>query len=99
MKKKVLSVLLVSAMAVSMFAGCGSSGSDGGTQGGSDGGNAGAAAEGENKLVVWAWDANFNIPALQAAADDYKENVDPDFELVIEEQSQSSDVENAVTLG
>lgn len=99
MKKKVLSVLLVSAMAVSMFAGCGSSGSDGGTQGGSDGGSAGAAAEGENKLVVWAWDANFNIPALQAAADDYKENVDPDFELVIEEQSQSSDIENAVTLG
>ena len=39
------------------------------------------AAGGDNKLTVYAWDANFNIPALQAAADDYKANVDPDFEL------------------
>lgn len=50
-------------------------------------------------LTAWAWDAAFNIPALQAAADDYKENVDPEFELVIEEQSQSSDIENAITTG
>ncbi|MBO6111825.1 MAG: extracellular solute-binding protein [Lachnospiraceae bacterium] len=57
-----------------------------------------AAASGDNSLTVWAWDANFNIPALQAAADDYKANVDDTFVLNIEEQSQSSDVENAITL-
>jgi lactose/L-arabinose transport system substrate-binding protein len=104
MKKKVLSVLLVSAMAATMLAGCGSGSSDSSsgtdsTQGGaasSDGGS--AAAEGSNKLVVWAWDANFNIPAIQAAADDYKANVDPDCEIEIVEQSQSSDIENAITL-
>ena len=97
MKKKVLSVLLATTMVASMFAGCGGSDSSGGN-GTEKGQSAGAAKEGENKLVVWAWDKGFNIPALQAAADDYKENVDPDFELVIEEQSQSSDIENAVTL-
>ena len=56
------------------------------------------ASEDENTLSVYAWDASFNIPALQAAADDYTKNVNPDFKLNIIEQSQSSDVENAVTL-
>ena len=52
----------------------------------------------ENKLSVYAWDPNFNIPALEGAAADYKENVNPDFELEIITQSGSSDVEQAVTL-
>ncbi len=51
----------------------------------------------DHKVTVAAWDKNFNIPALEAAAADYKENVDPDFELEIIEQSQSSDIENAIT--
>ncbi|MCR5746962.1 MAG: sugar ABC transporter substrate-binding protein [Lachnospiraceae bacterium] len=59
---------------------------------------AAAAEAGSNSLTVWAWDANFNIPALKAAEADYKANVDPDFTLNIVEQSQSSDVENAITL-
>jgi lactose/L-arabinose transport system substrate-binding protein len=52
----------------------------------------------ENKLSVYAWDPNFNIPALEGAAADYKENVNPDFELEIITQSGSTDVETAVTL-
>ena len=55
-----------------------------------------ASAFGE-KLTVTAWDANFNGNALQAAADDYKANVDPDFELEINIVSGSSDVENDIT--
>ncbi|MCR5235195.1 MAG: ABC transporter substrate-binding protein [Lachnospiraceae bacterium] len=55
------------------------------------------SAEGEHELSVYAWDANFNIPALKAAEEAYK-NVDPDFSLNIVEQSGSSDVEQAVTL-
>ena len=55
-----------------------------------------ASALGE-KLTVTAWDANFNGNALQAAADDYKANVDPDFELEINIVSGSSDVENDIT--
>ena len=51
-----------------------------------------------DKLTVTAWDANFNGSALQAAADDYKANVDPDFELEINIVSASSDVENDMTL-
>ncbi|SFG38460.1 ABC transporter substrate-binding protein [Oribacterium sp. WCC10] len=51
-----------------------------------------------NTLTVYAWDKNFNIPALKAAEADYQKNVNPDFKLEIVEQSQSSDVENAVTL-
>lgn len=57
-----------------------------------------AAATGENKLTLNAWDASFNIPAMQAAADDYKKNVDDTFELEIIEISQSSDIEDAITL-
>jgi len=51
----------------------------------------------DHTVTVQAWDASFNIPALEAAAEDYKNNVDPDFNLEIIEASQSSDVENAIT--
>ncbi len=47
-------------------------------------------------LTVSAWDPNFNIPALEAAAADYKAE-HPDFELVINTVSGSSDVELAMT--
>ena len=57
----------------------------------------GIASAFAEKLTVTAWDANFNGNALQAAADDYKANVDPDFELEINIVSGSSDVENDVT--
>ena len=46
-------------------------------------------------LTVSAWDPNFNIPALEAAAADYKVE-HPDFELVINTVSGSSDVELAM---
>ena len=93
MKKKIISVMLVSAMVASVFAGCGNK--DEGAKGGTE---ASTSGEGSNTLKVWAWDANFNIPALKAAGEDYKKNVDPNFELVIEEQSQSKDIEDAITL-
>ncbi len=56
-----------------------------------------AAAVGGGTLTVYAWDANFNIPALQAAEAAYQK-VNPDFKLDIVQQSGSSDVEQAVTL-
>lgn len=54
------------------------------------------AEEGDKTLTVMAWDANFNIPALEAAAEDYKANVDADFNLEIIEQSGSSDIETLI---
>lgn len=105
MKKKMLSVLLTAAMTAALLTGCGGSSEESAASGSAAAESSAAsesaaegAAEGENKLTVYAWDANFNIPALQAAADDYKANVDDNFELEIIEQSQSSDVENAITL-
>ena len=88
MKRKLISALLVSAMTISLAA-CGTGGgsSDGGEGGGS------GSSEGGHKLTVYAWDPAFNIPAIQAAADDYKENVDSEFELEILEQASSEDVE------
>ena len=99
MKKKLLSVLLVGTMAVASLAGCGGSGSStpAGTTDTSEAATAAGAGDGQHSLTVSAWDANFNIPALQAAADDYKANVDPDFELIINEVSGSSDIETAIT--
>ncbi len=90
MKKKVLSLLLVGVLAVSAFTGCGSSSSD-------DSATTSAASGDENTLTVYAWDASFNIPALEAAAEAYKAK-NPDFNLEVIEQSQSSDVEDAITL-
>lgn len=101
MKKKVLSVLLASTMLASLLAGCGSSEAAAPAAGESTEATEATEAtadEGGHKLSVAAWDKGFNIPALEAAAADYKANVDSEFELEIVEQSQSSDVENAITL-
>lgn len=86
MKRKWLSILLVGAMTLS-FAACGSS----------DSKDEKKSEEGGHKLSIMAWDPAFNIPAIQAAADDYKENVDSEFELEILEQGGSKDVETAIT--
>ncbi len=98
MKKKLISMLLAGTMVLSLAA-CGGGGSTGGDAG--DGEDAGAAEMGtsddENTLTVAAWDPNFNISALEAAAADYKENVNPDFVLDIKEQGASQDVETAIT--
>ncbi|SEA46788.1 lactose/L-arabinose transport system substrate-binding protein [Pseudobutyrivibrio sp. ACV-2] len=103
MKKKLISLMLVGAMASSMVA-CG--GSDAGsadtatdsaatTEDGAS--TADVQSDDENTLTVYAWDENFNIPALKAAEKDYQD-VNKDFKLEIITQSQSSDVEQAVTL-
>ena len=99
MKKKVISLMLVGAMIASMgaMAGCGSNSGDNGGDAGSSAAADGGAATDENTLTVMAWDPNFNIPALEAAAADYKANVNPDFNLDIIEQSASSDIETLLT--
>ena len=105
MKRKVISVLLAATMSVALFAGCGSGAgkSKGSSADASKSGDKKEATtvdtskEGEHELSVYAWDKNFNIPALQAAEKAYQKK-DPDFKLNIVEQSQSSDVENAITL-
>lgn len=99
MKKKLLSVMLVGAMVASLAACGGSSSSGGAAPAAGDSTAAAVTAGGEHTLTVSAWDHNFNIPAIEAAAEDYKANVDPDFELVINEVSGSSDVETAITTG
>lgn len=108
MKKKLLSMMLATALVTTSFVACGGS-SDTAATTGDDTATADAATEEEapveligtsddpNTLTVTAWDANFNIPALEAAAAAYqKEN--PDFKLEIQTVSGSSDIEQAVTL-
>lgn len=109
MKKQILSAVLVTAMAASLGA-CGSSSSSSSTAASgstvtsatestsSGAAKADVANEDEHTLSVEAWDANFNIPALEAAAADYKKNVDPDFNLNIIQEPQSSDIEDQITL-
>ena len=91
--------MLVGAMVASLAACGGSSGSGTAAPAAGESTAAAVTAGGEHTLTVSAWDHNFNIPALEAAAEDYKANVDPDFELVINEVSGSSDVETAITTG
>lgn len=91
MKRKLISLLLAGTMVFSLAA-CGGSGEKT-----TDDKAATTNEESGHTLTVSAWDPAFNIPALEAAAADYKENVDPEFELVINETSGSTDVETAVT--
>lgn len=108
MKKRFISMLLAGVMVFSMTA-CGSSKDNGnGSNGGNTGGDAKEEQPGgekeeeqsggdENTLTVAAWDPSFNIPAIEAAAADYKENVNPDFVLDIKEQAGSQDIETLIT--
>ncbi len=92
MKKKVLSIVLCSAMVGSLTA-CGGGSAETDTNAKA----ADASAADGNTLSVYAWDTSFNIPALKAAEADYQANVNPDFKLEIIEQSASGDVETAIT--
>ncbi|MCI8885933.1 MAG: carbohydrate ABC transporter substrate-binding protein [Dorea sp.] len=83
MKKKLLSVLLVGAMAFSLAA-CGG-GSDDGSSGSGDSGSDEGGSSGGDKLVVWTWDPAFNIPAIEEAGKIYKETVNDKFELEVVE--------------
>ena len=74
MKKKLISCMLVSTMAISLLAGCGSSKKEEGS----------ASAEDENTLTVWAWDQSFNIYAMKEAEKIYQKD-HPDFKLKIVE--------------
>ncbi len=88
MKKKLFSLLMVSVLAVSSMA-IGAAADDAVELSGT--------SDDENTLTVAAWDANFNIPALEAAAEAFRA-VNPDFNLEIQTVSGSSDVEQAITL-
>jgi lactose/L-arabinose transport system substrate-binding protein len=90
--KKFISALMAGTMAVSLAA-CSSGSASASTTAASS-----ASSTDAVEISVAAWDKNFNIPALKAAEADYQKNVNPNFKLNIIEESQSSDVENAITL-
>ncbi len=104
MKKKLVSLLLAGIMAATMTA-CGGGSSTAPTAQTVDTPAPETTTEAAapvqsadaQTLTVYAWDENFNIPALKAAEKDFQE-VNPDFKLEIITQGQSSDVENAITL-
>lgn len=62
--KKMMALLLASIM---LLAACSSNNGTTGENGGSTGGDGNAAT----KLTVWAWDANFNVKAMNMAKDAY----------------------------
>ena len=96
--KKILAFALVLVMSVGLLAGCGGSSAPAATQApAATEAPAAAEAPAGETLTVYAWDANFNIPALKAAEAAFQK-VHPDFKLEIVQQSGSSDVEQAVTL-
>lgn len=94
MKKKWMAGLLVGAMCVGLLGGCGSSGSE--SAGGSQDAQAesvnAVAQDGDNTLTVWCWDPEYNINALNKAAEIYQQT-NPDFALDIVE----TDAETIIT--
>lgn len=74
MRKKVISALLISAMVAGLCMGCGTSSSGDGAKDSSDG---------KKKVVVWAWDVEYNIPVMEEAAKRYEEkHSDVDIEIM-----------------
>lgn len=78
MKKKIVSLMLVSAMAVSMVAcgseeGSASSSTSGDSASGSSTESAAAGGD-ENTLTVWCWDPAFNIFSMNEAAKVYQKD-------------------------
>lgn len=101
MKKKLISVLLAAAMAVSVTA-CGSDAKDettaeptGETSGGTESADAGSGAESADgqTLTVWCWDA-FNMDAMKEAALIYQQD-HPDVTIDIQE-TLSTDIQTLV---
>lgn len=105
MKRKVISVLLASTMVFSLAAcGGGDDGSkdqgstDAATDEGKDTADDGAKVEGSgdgNTLTVWTWDPNFNIYAIEKAAEIYAKDHEG-FKVEVEE-IQSDDIETRIT--
>lgn len=101
MRRKVIAGFLASAMVFSLAA-CGgndeSTGtkSDAGTETKEETKEEGAAASGEdNVLTAWCWDPNFNIYAIEKAAELYAKDHEG-FEIKVTEM-QSDDIETKVT--
>ena len=99
MKRKVISVLLASTMVFSLAA-CGGSGDDGSKDQGAakeDTATDDGAKEdgGEEKLTVWCWDKNFNMYAIDKAAELYQKD-HPGF-TVEQQEIQSPDIEVNIT--
>ncbi len=104
MKRKVISVLLASTMVFSLAA-CGGSGDDGskdqGTtdvatdEGKEDGEKVEGSTAGDNTLTVWTWDPNFNIYAIEKAAEIYAKDHEG-FKVEVEE-IKSQDIETRIT--
>lgn len=92
--RKALSALLAAAMLLSLAA-CGGTADT--SSGDSGAASSGSGADDGHTLSIQAWDPAFNIPAIQAAADDYKANVDPDFNLELTTVSGSGDIETLIT--
>lgn len=107
MKRKVISVLLASTMVLSLAA-CGGGESKDSTSdaakedaaaGGEEKKEDGAVSEGvssdENTLTVWTWDPNFNIYAMEKAAEIYAKDHEG-FKVEVSE-IQSDDIEARIT--
>ena len=104
MKKKVLSVLLAAAMAMSMLTGCGSkpAGNDAQSAASSEASKeteaaaeTTASAEDET-LTVWCWDPNFNVYAMKQAEALYQKE-HPNFKLDIQEKVYTDIEQSLIT--
>lgn len=89
MKRKVIALMLATAMALSLV-GCGSGDAAAGTEGTAGGTETATKAEGteaasgDNTLTVWCWDPAFNMYAMEQAGELYKKD-HPDFVLNVVE--------------
>ena len=84
MRKKLLSLVLIGGLILS-FQACGKKNEE----------VISDMAGAKNTLTVYAWDENFNIPALKAAEKDYQQ-VNPNFKLNIVDMKNSDVIEDEI---
>ena len=85
MRKRLALLLILSLTAVSAL-GCGTSSSESGEKKKTD----------DQTLTVWTWDPNFNIYAMEKAAELYREAGHEEFQIEISE-IESQDIETKLT--
>lgn len=93
--KKTIVILLVLVLALSVFSGCDKAEVTEPVEEATETVDTATEADpsnGPQKLVVWCWDMGFNGATMEAAAEIYKQ-INPEFELVVEDQGDWSTVQ------
>ncbi len=86
--KKIISSLALGAGMLGFLIGCGNT---------EEANEANPSETGSDQLTVWAWDANFNIPIMETAAEYYNEEVDDSVNIEVVEMANEDVMQRLIS--